>query len=202
MRAADLEDAHVGDVEEAGGLAHGVVLVEHAGVPDRHLPAGEGDHLAWCGPCASRRAACASAARSRAPANGRRAARGGRAPGRGCDGRRSRACAAQSAPGGRPGRDARPARASHAGAVVGQAGGGTPRQEHPGVARRSTGRDQPVVDGLHLVSRRDQGKWPAPPDSRYPGSSPRAPEPPPNVGRPARVSPCTLGPAPGAGPRR
>ncbi len=47
--AADLEHAHVGHVKEAGCLADGVVLVEDAGVPHRHLPPGKGDHLARVG---------------------------------------------------------------------------------------------------------------------------------------------------------
>src|SRR5690606_4112838 len=39
------EDAHVRDVEEAGIVADGVVLLQHGGVLDGHLPAGEFHHL-------------------------------------------------------------------------------------------------------------------------------------------------------------
>ena len=50
---ADEELAHVGNVEDAGALAHGVVLVDDRGVLDRHVPAGEGDEaraeLDMCG---------------------------------------------------------------------------------------------------------------------------------------------------------
>ena len=45
IRAFHLVDAHVGNVEQTGGLAGGQVLFHHRGVPDRHFPAGEGDHL-------------------------------------------------------------------------------------------------------------------------------------------------------------
>ena len=45
MRAFDLEDAHVGHVEKARGLAHCPMLCAHRGVPGWHLPPGEGDHL-------------------------------------------------------------------------------------------------------------------------------------------------------------
>ena len=41
--AAQPELAHVADVEEAGGRAHRLVLVDDARVLDRHLPAREGD---------------------------------------------------------------------------------------------------------------------------------------------------------------
>jgi hypothetical protein len=44
-RAQDLELPHVGDVEEAGGLADGQVLGDQAGILDRHVPAAEGNHL-------------------------------------------------------------------------------------------------------------------------------------------------------------
>ena len=43
-RAFDLELAHVRDVEDAGVGAHRLVLLDHALVLDRHLPAGERDH--------------------------------------------------------------------------------------------------------------------------------------------------------------
>ena len=43
--AGDDDLAHVGDVEEAGGLAHGAVLVEDARVLHRHLEAAERHHL-------------------------------------------------------------------------------------------------------------------------------------------------------------
>ncbi len=44
-RPAGLDLAHVGDVEDAGALAHGGVLLAHALVLDGHLPAGEGHEL-------------------------------------------------------------------------------------------------------------------------------------------------------------
>jgi folate-binding Fe-S cluster repair protein YgfZ len=44
-RPLHLDLAHVRDVEQAGGLAHGQVLGDQPGVLDRHLPAREGDHL-------------------------------------------------------------------------------------------------------------------------------------------------------------
>ena len=50
VRAAGFEDAHVCHVEEPGGLADRVVLVEHAGVPDGHVPAGKRDDLAGVRP--------------------------------------------------------------------------------------------------------------------------------------------------------
>jgi hypothetical protein len=40
-RAAHPDLAHVRDIEEAGGGAHRLVLLDDAGVLDRHLPAGE-----------------------------------------------------------------------------------------------------------------------------------------------------------------
>ena len=43
-RPLDLELAHVRDVEDAGVGAHGAMLLDHALVLDRHLPAGEGNH--------------------------------------------------------------------------------------------------------------------------------------------------------------
>ena len=43
--ALDLDLAHVGDVEQAGGGAHRLVLGDEPGVLDGHLPAGEGHHL-------------------------------------------------------------------------------------------------------------------------------------------------------------
>ena len=49
MGAADLENAHVGHVEQAGRPAHGIVLVQDPRVPDGHLPAGKGDHFAGVG---------------------------------------------------------------------------------------------------------------------------------------------------------
>ena len=42
--AADLDLAHVADIEDAHGVAHGVVLVDDAGVLDGHVPAAEIDH--------------------------------------------------------------------------------------------------------------------------------------------------------------
>jgi len=44
--AAELDLAHVGDVEEAGGGAHRLVLLLEPGVLHRHVPAGEIDHAA------------------------------------------------------------------------------------------------------------------------------------------------------------
>ncbi len=41
LRAVQDDLAHVGEVEQSGGGADGVVLGEVAGVADRHLPAGE-----------------------------------------------------------------------------------------------------------------------------------------------------------------
>jgi hypothetical protein len=43
-RPLDLELAHVRDVEDARVRADGAVLGDDAGVLDRHLPAGEGNH--------------------------------------------------------------------------------------------------------------------------------------------------------------
>ena len=58
MRSADLKDAHVGHVEQPSRFADGVVLVQDAGVPDRHLPASKGNDLAGMGlvPVEKRRA--------------------------------------------------------------------------------------------------------------------------------------------------
>ena len=42
--AGDLDLAHVADVEEPGARAHRHVLVDDAGVLDRHVPAAERDH--------------------------------------------------------------------------------------------------------------------------------------------------------------
>ena len=44
LGAAHVDLAHVADVEEAGGAAHGLVLLEDAAVLHRHLPAGEIHH--------------------------------------------------------------------------------------------------------------------------------------------------------------
>src|SRR6266545_3574504 len=44
-RAAHLDLAEVGEIEDADGLADGAVLAERAGVLDGHLPAGERAHL-------------------------------------------------------------------------------------------------------------------------------------------------------------
>ena len=41
--AADEDLAHVGDIEDAGVGADGVVFVEDGGVLDWHVPSGEGD---------------------------------------------------------------------------------------------------------------------------------------------------------------
>jgi len=43
-RAAQADLAHVRDVEQPGGGAHGAMLLDDAGILDRHLPAGEADH--------------------------------------------------------------------------------------------------------------------------------------------------------------
>ena len=40
----DLDLAHVADVEQPGARPHRHVLVDDAGVLDRHVPAGELDH--------------------------------------------------------------------------------------------------------------------------------------------------------------
>ncbi len=45
FRPADFDFAHVADVEEADGIADGVVLVDDAGVLDGHIPAAEIDHF-------------------------------------------------------------------------------------------------------------------------------------------------------------
>ena len=45
FRPANFDLAHVADVEQAHALAHGVVLIDDAGVVDRHVPAAEIDHL-------------------------------------------------------------------------------------------------------------------------------------------------------------
>lgn len=42
--AGHRELAHVGDVKDAAGFAHGFVFVQDAGVLHRHVPAGEGNH--------------------------------------------------------------------------------------------------------------------------------------------------------------
>ena len=44
VRAGDLDLPHVADVEQPGARAHGHVLVDDAGVFDRHVPAAELDH--------------------------------------------------------------------------------------------------------------------------------------------------------------
>ena len=44
-RAADGDFAHVGDVENAGGVADGEMFVHDAGVLDRHFPAAEINQL-------------------------------------------------------------------------------------------------------------------------------------------------------------
>jgi hypothetical protein len=43
-RPGGFDLAHVRDVERAGGAAHGEMLLAHAVVADRHLPAGVGHH--------------------------------------------------------------------------------------------------------------------------------------------------------------
>ena len=45
FRPANFDLAHVADIEEADRVAHGVVLVDDAGVLDGHVPAAEIDHL-------------------------------------------------------------------------------------------------------------------------------------------------------------
>ncbi len=45
LRPAHFDLAHVADVEQADALAHGAMLVDDAGVFDRHVPAAEIDHL-------------------------------------------------------------------------------------------------------------------------------------------------------------
>ena len=45
FRAADFDLAHVADIEDAHGRAHGVVLVDDSGVLDGHVPSAEIDHL-------------------------------------------------------------------------------------------------------------------------------------------------------------
>ena len=47
LRPADFDLAHVADVEQAHGFAHGMVLVEDAGVLDGHVPAAEIDHFGF-----------------------------------------------------------------------------------------------------------------------------------------------------------
>jgi len=42
--AAELEQAHVTDVEQAGRAPHGQMLFLRRAVPQRHLPAGKGRH--------------------------------------------------------------------------------------------------------------------------------------------------------------
>ena len=44
VAALDLDLAHVADVEQAGGVAHRVVLIHDAAILNRHLPAAELDH--------------------------------------------------------------------------------------------------------------------------------------------------------------
>ena len=44
FRPADLDLAHVADVEQADRRAHGLVLVDDAGVLHGHVPAAEIDH--------------------------------------------------------------------------------------------------------------------------------------------------------------
>ena len=45
IRTLHLVDAHVRNVEQAGGLAGGQVLFHYRRIPDRHFPAGERDHF-------------------------------------------------------------------------------------------------------------------------------------------------------------
>ena len=45
FRAANLDLAHVADVEHTYGFAHGMVLIDEARVLDGHVPAAEIDHL-------------------------------------------------------------------------------------------------------------------------------------------------------------
>ena len=45
LRTANLDLAHVADIENPDALAHGVVLFEHAGILHGHVPSAEVDHL-------------------------------------------------------------------------------------------------------------------------------------------------------------
>ena len=44
FEAVDFDLAHVADIEEADGAAHGVVLIDDAGVLDGHVPPAEIHH--------------------------------------------------------------------------------------------------------------------------------------------------------------
>ncbi len=46
VRPRQLKAAHVAHVEQAGGLAHGSVLLAHAAIPNGHLPTGKGHDIA------------------------------------------------------------------------------------------------------------------------------------------------------------
>ena len=50
FRAADIDFAHVADIEQTGGAADGVMLLDQAGILHRHVPAAEIDHLGLRGP--------------------------------------------------------------------------------------------------------------------------------------------------------
>ena len=45
LRSANLDLAHVADIEDADRGAHGAVLLEDSGVLDRHVPPAEIHHL-------------------------------------------------------------------------------------------------------------------------------------------------------------
>ena len=45
FRPANLDLAHVADIEQSDRRPHGVVLVDNARVLDRHVPAAEIDHF-------------------------------------------------------------------------------------------------------------------------------------------------------------
>ena len=49
FRSADLDLAHMADIEEADGFADGVVLVDQARVLNGHVPAAEVDHFGTTG---------------------------------------------------------------------------------------------------------------------------------------------------------
>jgi len=50
FEAVDFDLAHVADIEKADGAAHGVVLIDDAGVLDGHVPSAEIHHLGSQGP--------------------------------------------------------------------------------------------------------------------------------------------------------
>jgi len=45
LKAADLDFAHVADVEQSDTLSYGMMFFEQAGVLDGHIPPAEIDHL-------------------------------------------------------------------------------------------------------------------------------------------------------------